>query len=94
MPLLLVHDVIAVLRHQSRRTFRVATFKRMTKRFFDKLFFTKPGAGSLVEIRDIIRAEPAFQLVLQEFLKQVVVTKPPARIVQGERKQVGRFQPC
>ncbi len=59
MPLLLVHDLIAVLRHELRRTFRVATFKFMTKRFFDESVLTKPGAGSFVEIGDIIRAELA-----------------------------------
>jgi hypothetical protein len=86
MPLLLVHNVIAVLRYQSRRTFRVITFEHMMKRFLDEAVFIKPGAGSPVEIGDIIRAEHAFQLILQKSLKQVVITEPPSLVVQDSHK--------
>ena len=55
---------------------------------FDQPVFRKPFTGPVVEIIDGIPAEMTLELVAQQFLKQMVETKPPFFIIQIDQEQV------
>ena len=78
--------------YQPRGGLFIPDLMGMRQGLFDIAVFGKPGTGPLMELNDLLRVEPLLELAFQQRLKQVVIAKPFALIVQGDDKQIGVFQ--
>ncbi len=60
MPLFLIHELMAVLRHYLHCARTIAAFKGMMEGLLDQSVLSAPGAGTFVDRFDVLGAEPAF----------------------------------
>ena len=82
-----------MLDHQSDGDLVVSGSQGMLDGFVDQAVAGKPIAGDQVQLSDPVRTDLFAQHVLEERLKQVMISEPIALVVQGNHEQVGVDQP-
>ena len=93
LPLLGVHQGMAVVCHQADSRRGVMPQQRVLQRFLEQALTGEPGAGPGVKSRDLAGIVPSLQPVPQEGSEEMVVAIPAALVVQGHGEQVVLFQP-
>ena len=63
----------------------------MFDRFVNVSIRCIPLAGAAMKVRNLIGAKFLSQIVVKNFLKQVMITKPPSLVIQLAGEEVGVF---
>ena len=93
LPLFAVHQLTPLSGDNLHGGRSITRRQRMLQRFLRVPVLRQPGAGFDVQRANFRRAMLLRQLLEQEFLKQRMITKPVALVIQRCQKQISLLQP-